>query len=47
MVATANQWSKFTGIKAATIRYRVRNGWLPERAVTEKATMGNNKFLTG
>ena len=47
VTTTPSHWEKLKGIKSATIRYRIRRGWSPERAVSEKATIGNNKFLIG
>jgi len=45
VTGTASQWEKLKGIKSATIRYRIRKGWSPEQALTEKATIGNNQHL--
>lgn len=36
---TASEWSDKTGIKANTIVYRIRRGWMPERALSK--TPGN------
>lgn len=32
---TLTEWSRITGVKSGTIYKRIRNGWLPERAITE------------
>ena len=34
---TATQWSEITGVARDTIYYRIKDGWDPERAVTEKS----------
>jgi hypothetical protein len=42
---SANEWASFTGLAAATIRYRIRVGWSPERALNDSAKIGNNQYL--
>jgi len=42
---SAKGWQQVTGIKAATIRYRMRKGWTPEAATQDSATIGNNGHL--
>ena len=39
------QWSAYSLIKRETIASRLRAGWSPERALTEKAVCGNNQFM--
>lgn len=41
---TVHQWEKIVGIKAATIKKRLRLGWSVERALTEKSYIGKNQY---
>ncbi|EEE35719.1 conserved hypothetical protein [Rhodobacteraceae bacterium KLH11] len=40
---TVREWSKITGIDVATINYRLRKGWSPERALSEPISVSNSR----
>lgn len=37
-------WARITGIKRATIEFRLDHGWSPEQALTTPAVIGRNQF---